>query len=54
MGYGFKVRELNDRPVVAAKNMIQLMGEIALPGALFVNIFTFCESSLVFTLTRLA
>lgn len=41
MGYGYKVRELNDRPVVAAKKMVQFIGEIALPGALLVNIFSF-------------
>ena len=48
MGYGYEVKELNDRTVHAAKKMVQLMGEIALPGALLVNILPFCESSLVF------
>ncbi|KAN0115759.1 cytochrome P450 [Russula decolorans] len=38
MGYGYEVKELNDRTVKAAKKMVQLMGEIALPGALLVNI----------------
>ncbi|KAI0273278.1 CyP450 monooxygenase [Russula aff. rugulosa BPL654] len=38
MGYGYEVKELNDRTVIAAKKMVQLMGEIALPGALLVNI----------------
>ena len=48
MGYGYEVKELNDQTVKAAKKMVQLMGEIALPGALLVNILPFCESSLVF------
>jgi hypothetical protein len=48
MGYGYEVKEINDRTVKAAKKMVQLMGEIALPGALLVNILPFCESSLVF------
>ena len=47
MGYGYEVNELNDQTVKAAKNMVQLMGEIALPGALLVNILPSCESSLV-------
>ncbi|KAN0111841.1 hypothetical protein V8E52_008047 [Russula decolorans] len=38
MGYGYEVKELNDRTIKAAKKMVQLMGEIALPGALLVNI----------------
>jgi hypothetical protein len=45
MGYGYEVKEINDRTVKAAKKMVQLMGEIALPGALLVNILPFCESS---------
>jgi hypothetical protein len=45
MGYGYEVKELNDRTVKAAKKMVQLMGEIALPGALLVNILPLCESS---------
>ena len=48
MGYGYEVKGLNDRKVQAAKKMVQLMGEIALPGALLVNDLPFCESSLVF------
>jgi len=48
MGYGYEVKELNDRTVKAAKKMVQLMGEIALPGALLVNVLPFCESPLVF------
>jgi hypothetical protein len=47
MGYGYEVKEINDRTVKAAKKMVQLMGEIALPGALLVNILPFCEFSLV-------
>lgn len=47
MGYGYEVKELNDRTVRAAKKMVQLMGEVALPGALLVNIIPFCESALV-------
>jgi hypothetical protein len=45
MGYGYEVKELNDRTIKAAKKMVQLMGEIALPGALLVNILPLCESS---------
>jgi hypothetical protein len=47
MGYGYEVKEINDWTVKAAKKMVQLMGEIALPGALLVNILPFCEFSLV-------
>jgi hypothetical protein len=49
MGYGYEVKEINDRTVKAAKKMVQLMGEIALPGALLVNILPLCESYLVFS-----
>jgi cytochrome P450 len=48
MGYGYEVKDLNDKTVKAAKTMVKLMGEIALPGALLVNILPFCESLLVF------
>jgi len=48
MGYGYEVKEINDRTVKAAKKMVQLMGQIALPGALLVNVLPSCESSLVF------
>jgi hypothetical protein len=48
VGYGYEVKELNDRTVTAAKRMLQLLGEVALPGALLVNVLPFCESPLVF------
>ncbi|KAF8492571.1 cytochrome P450, partial [Russula emetica] len=41
MGYGYEVKELNDRTVKAAKKMVQLMGETGLPGALLVNVLPF-------------
>jgi hypothetical protein len=47
MAYGYEVKDINDRKVKAAKVMVQVMGEIALPGALLVNILPCCESSLV-------
>jgi hypothetical protein len=47
MGYGYEVKEINDRIVKAAIKKVQLMGEIGLPGALLVNILPCCESSLV-------
>ena len=47
MGYGYEVKEPNDRKVNAAKNMIQLTGATALPGALLVNDLPFREFSLV-------
>ena len=47
MAYGYEVKDLNDRIVKAAKKMIQLMGEVTLPGALLVNMLPCCESSLV-------
>jgi hypothetical protein len=48
LGYGYEVKELNDRTIKAARTMLQLMGEVTLPGALLVNVLPFCESSLVF------
>jgi hypothetical protein len=47
MAYGYEVKNINDRMVKVAKKMVQVMGEVALPGALLVNIVPFCESSLV-------
>jgi hypothetical protein len=47
MGYGYEVKDINDRTVKAAKKVVQLLGELALPGALLVNTFPCCESSLV-------
>ncbi|KAF8492582.1 cytochrome P450 [Russula emetica] len=41
LGYGYEVEKLNDRTVQAAKRMLQLMGETALPGALLVNVLPF-------------
>lgn len=38
MAYGYEVKDLNDRKVKAAKKLVRLMSEIALPGALLVNI----------------
>ena len=46
MGYGYEVKGINDRKVNAAKNMVQLVGKTALPGALLVNDLPFCEFSL--------
>jgi hypothetical protein len=47
MGYGYEVKEINDRTVKATNKMVELMGEIGLPGALLVNTLPCCESSLV-------
>ena len=47
MGYGYEVKEVNDRTVKATIKTVQLMGEMGLPGALLVNILPCCESSLV-------
>jgi hypothetical protein len=47
MGYGYEVKGLNDRTVKAARKIVQLIGEITLPGALLVNILPVCESYLV-------
>ena len=47
MAYGYEVKDLNDRIVKVAKKMVQVIGEVALPGALLVNILPCCESSLV-------
>ena len=44
MAYGY---EVNDRTVKVAKKMVQVMGEVALPCALLVNIPPSCESSLM-------
>jgi hypothetical protein len=46
MGYGYEVKELNDRKVNAATNLLQLAGENTLPGALLVNDLPFCKLSL--------
>jgi hypothetical protein len=46
MGYGYEVKGINDRNVIAAKNMIQLSSKTALPGAILVNDLPFCEFSL--------
>ena len=47
MAYGYQVKDLNDKIVKGAKRMVQIMGEVALPGALLVNILPFCEPSFV-------
>jgi hypothetical protein len=47
MGYGYEVREINDRIVKATVKKVQLMGEIGLPGAVLVNTIPCRESSLV-------
>ncbi len=46
MGYGYEVKGINDRNVKVAKDIIQLAGKTALPGALLVNDLPFCERSL--------
>jgi hypothetical protein len=46
VGYGYEVKEPNDQKVNAARKMVQLIGEIGLPGALLVNDLPFCECSL--------
>ena len=46
MGYGYEVKEPNDRKVNASRKLAQLVGETALPGALLVNGLPFCEYSL--------
>ena len=46
MGYGYEVKELNDRKVDAARKMVKLAGEALPPGALLVNELPFCEFSL--------
>jgi hypothetical protein len=43
MGYGYDVKGIDDRKVNAAKTMVQLAGETALPGALLVNKLPFCD-----------
>jgi hypothetical protein len=48
MGYGYEAKDTNDRMVKVAKDILQLMAEVATPGALLVNVLPFCESSLVF------
>ena len=45
MGYGYEVKGISDRKVIAAKNMIQLSSETALPGAILVNDLPICEFS---------
>ena len=46
MGYGYEAKQLNDRKVDAAREMVQLASEILPPGALLVNDLPFCEWSL--------
>jgi hypothetical protein len=46
MAYGYEVKDLNDRIVKGAKKMVQVMGEVAFPGALLINVLPCCESSL--------
>jgi hypothetical protein len=46
MGYGYDVKGFNDRKVNAARELAQIVGETALPGALLVNDLPFCECSL--------
>ena len=47
VGYGYEVKGIDDdRNVNAAKKMVQLLGVVALPGALLVNELPFCEFSL--------
>jgi hypothetical protein len=43
MGYGYEAKEHNDRKVNVAKDLLQLIGEVFLPGALLVNDLPFCE-----------
>ena len=45
MGYGYEAKEHNDRKVNVAKDLLQLIGEVFLPGALLVNDLPFCECS---------
>jgi hypothetical protein len=47
MAYGYEVKDINDRMVKVAKRMVQVMDEVALPGALHVNILPSIESSLM-------
>jgi hypothetical protein len=46
VGYGYEVKESNDRKVNAAVKLVHLAGETAAPGALLVNDLPFCECSL--------
>jgi len=46
MVYGYEVKGINDRKVIAAKNMMQLSSKMALPGAILVNDLPFREFSL--------
>jgi hypothetical protein len=47
MGYGYEVKELDDRKAQAAGKLVQLVSETALPGALLVNDLPFGESSVL-------
>jgi hypothetical protein len=43
LAYGYEVKEANDRKVDVARNLVQIAGETAFPGALLVNDLPFCE-----------
>ena len=47
MGYGYEVKELNDRKVQVAGKLVKVVSETALPGALLVNDIPFCELSML-------
>jgi hypothetical protein len=46
VGYGYEVKESNDRKVNAAVKLVHLSGETVPPGALLVNDLPFCERRL--------
>ena len=47
LGYEYEVKGLNDQKVKAAGEMIDVVSTTALPGALLVNILSFCEPSVL-------
>jgi hypothetical protein len=46
MGYGYKVKGLNDQKIKAARKLAHLISETVLPGALLVNDVPLCEYTL--------
>jgi hypothetical protein len=46
MGYGYEVKEPNERKVEASRTYLRLASEISLPGSLLVNDIPFCKCSL--------
>ncbi len=46
MGYGYEVKDLNDRKVKTARKLVQMTSETIHPGALLVNDLPFCKFSL--------